>query len=207
MVRSGANHWHFSNMRGVRSPSAYTHQRVSRRRICRISFLSVRRMSGSIMKCTLRPRDTAPARGPDAARSALLARRPLVVGLRALDDRRHVVGQEEAIADERDGGERNASEIILQARIALGDRLPSVAGPLAIGTRPRQRQVRSDLAREPFRSADLRLAIVPTGVGSQRDCDFRQSNAGAIVASLVHRRYQSDEGLADARRLLRDDPL
>src|SRR4030095_7458703 len=82
-----------------------------------------------------------------ATRSAL-AGRPLVVGTRTLDDRGNILRQQKPILYKGDRGDRDLADVILDAGVPLRDRLAAVARLLAIGAGPRQRQVRSNLARQ-----------------------------------------------------------
>src|SRR5262245_65590073 len=77
--------------------------------------------------------------------------RPVIMRRRALNDIRDIFGQEQSIPDERLRGHGDPAEILLFARIPLLDRLPSILCSLAIRLRSRQREVRSNFARQTVR--------------------------------------------------------
>src|SRR5438093_1292696 len=90
------------------------------------------------------------------------SRCPVVVFRRVPQEVRNVLGEEIPVRDElqRRGGV--LTNILILVPVSFLDRQTRIARALPIGARARERNVGSDLSREPVGPADRRVAIVPT---------------------------------------------
>src|SRR5215831_2629206 len=127
--------------------------------------------------------------------------------LAATEKRGAVFGENPALPYQGIQSFRVTQSVFFAAGIAFGDRPPRISRFLSVGRGFWERQI-GQFERDAFlRSSDRRVAQIPTGVGSERNGDFRQAYAVALVAVRVHLGHQRRVKRADLWRLNQQNSL
>src|SRR6266542_700279 len=91
--------------------------------------------------------------------------------------------------------------------IALLDGQARIAGAFTLGAGTRKWNVRTEIAYQLIGRANLRVAEIPSRIGSERHRNLRHADPRPLVPIAVNLRNEDREWPADARRLFTDNAL